>query len=710
MGTFTATTDGNWNASATWGNAGTPAVEGVDYPGPNDSFSIPNTVDVILPAGTWPSSGGYLLNHASSEIQAGGSLTFSDLAYMNTTGDGAFTADGKLQGGSVGSGITGHIFFTPATDGGAGLVLNGSGANAPTIVGLTKDHYATLDADIGDWATDGDAAYDQANLAVVTVTATPTGWKANDVCVVEPTGRTYSHWDVFMLSGDAADATLDVDGWNGTAPVYTSNDTVAGKPAWNHQGAGTPTQARGLVWNLTRSFKIASTDAAKRAYITIGATATVRLDYVEGYSLGSNTGTHPGILFSTTTGSATLTGTVIHDGYYNFYSASNVTSGSVSQANCIGWLSSAQHGWIIGAMTFSGAGAVTLTSCLSGNIQTASRYAFNIGDVGSTFPGCRAVGCVSRGFYMNEAAAIADGILDNTVSHSNGDANYYFIAGYGLTTTDIASPISWRSATYNYYDTLTASATSGKIWLTSPASFGAGTGGFLVWGSGLVLTSPNQVEDSLAGAGAKSLVSYGGTVSVSQGSLNGYITLQADSHITVNNATWTNFAAPTFTAADAAFGPYLLSFRHNTAEDDHRGYFKYGNILSEATVRHTASGLSWRFTPTGGVGTWFRVPTSTPFTFKAAVDKNVAVTLKAWVKLHASYDGTAKPRIVALGGLLQGVAADVVGDSHSGGADWEQLTVALSGASTPTETGVIEFTVEGAGTAGGFYVDDVTKA
>jgi hypothetical protein len=288
-------------------------------------------------------------------------------------------------------------------------------------------------------------------------------------------------------------------------------------------------------------------------------------------------------------------------------------------------------------------------------------------------------------------------MLDGASAHSNGGANFYFNAGFGATTTDIAAPVSWRSATYNYQN-----PAAGKLWITSPVSFGAGNGGVYGAASSLVLTTPNQIADSLAGASTLTGLAYNGNLYVVGGALNYIWTVRGDSRIIVNNATWTNFAAPTFVTADTPDGPYLLSFRHNTSENDHRMYFKYGNILSNSTTRHTSSGLSWQHNPTGGTTTWFRPCLSI---IKVGCRAGVELTIRAWVLQSSTYNGTSAPRLVVLGGLVQGIATDMVGDSWSGTSDvtWKQLTVTVN----PTENGIVEAIVEGQGTAGSFYVDDV---
>ena len=56
MALFTATVTGNWNEAATWGHTGSPAVEGVDYPGNGDTFQVSAGITVTV-GGLYPASG-----------------------------------------------------------------------------------------------------------------------------------------------------------------------------------------------------------------------------------------------------------------------------------------------------------------------------------------------------------------------------------------------------------------------------------------------------------------------------------------------------------------------------------------------------------------------------------------------------------------------------------------------------------------------------
>ena len=146
----------------------------------------------------------------------------------------------------------------------------------------------------------------------------------------------------------------------------------------------------------------------------------------------------------------------------------------------------------------------------------------------------------------------------------------------------------------------------------------------------------------------------------------------------------------------------FLSIRkyENTA-GDHRIFSYAGTILSESTVRHTASGLAWNLDPGQALVKLRLLPNN----FKAVVIANKEVTINVYVRKNAAYNGNAA-RLVLIGKVLTGIAADVI-DTHTAAVDdWELLEVK----GTPTENGALEFYVDCDGTAGNIYVDDFSIA
>ena len=81
------------------------------------------------------------------------------------------------------------------------------------------------------------------------------------------------------------------------------------------------------------------------------------------------------------------------------------------------------------------------------------------------------------------------------------------------------------------------------------------------------------------------------------------------------------------------------------------------------------------------------------------------ITITVGVYEDASYNGTNHPKITVLGNVLAGVS-ETSSAAHSGAEAWEQLSVQV----TPTESGNLQFVVEGQGSLGSYYVDDIAAA
>jgi hypothetical protein len=134
-----------------------------------------------------------------------------------------------------------------------------------------------------------------------------------------------------------------------------------------------------------------------------------------------------------------------------------------------------------------------------------------------------------------------------------------------------------------------------------------------------------------------------------------------------------------------------------------------GAINQETTIRHTASGYSWKLTPSSSKNKLVLpgVSHSGIDTFKVAVNSGSLVTITAYVYKDGSYNGN-EPRLVLLGGIVAsvGTGGTDVTDTATAASDeaWEGLQVTC----TPGEAGVLEFYVDCDGTGGNVYVDDIT--
>lgn len=136
-------------------------------------------------------------------------------------------------------------------------------------------------------------------------------------------------------------------------------------------------------------------------------------------------------------------------------------------------------------------------------------------------------------------------------------------------------------------------------------------------------------------------------------------------------------------SSNALHGEHIFR-NYNGVAGDHRSYVggTAGTIFSNTSVRHTASGLSWRFSPLSSSYIDFHIPLKKKIA-AVAVSANTLVTMTLWVYR----DNTGlNSYLVVPGGQIGGVSADVIATASGAINTWEQLTLTF----TPTETGVVE--------------------
>ena len=134
----------------------------------------------------------------------------------------------------------------------------------------------------------------------------------------------------------------------------------------------------------------------------------------------------------------------------------------------------------------------------------------------------------------------------------------------------------------------------------------------------------------------------------------------------------------------------IFSHNHDQTANNHWIFTDGGTINSQTTVRHTASGVAWKFAITSA-NRASNYPLNLSIA-KIAVTANNLVTVKVWVYKDSAAGVGAK--LVCKGGQIAGVAADVTATAADVLQTWEELTITF----TPTEAGVVE--VEG----WGYYV------
>jgi len=145
----------------------------------------------------------------------------------------------------------------------------------------------------------------------------------------------------------------------------------------------------------------------------------------------------------------------------------------------------------------------------------------------------------------------------------------------------------------------------------------------------------------------------------------------------------------------------IFSNKHDQTADNHWIFTDGGTINSQTTIRHTASGIAWKLSPTSADrSSTYPLDLSIA---KIAVAANALVTVKCWFYKDSAAGITAK--LICRGVQIAGVAADVVATAADVLNTWEELTITF----TPTEAGVVEIEAWAyGGTANSVYVDDMT--
>jgi hypothetical protein len=140
--------------------------------------------------------------------------------------------------------------------------------------------------------------------------------------------------------------------------------------------------------------------------------------------------------------------------------------------------------------------------------------------------------------------------------------------------------------------------------------------------------------------------------------------------------------------------------KHGQVIDMHKLYYNADTMESEATIRHTASGISWKCTVGASTTSLPWWPARFPIT-QIAVAASSEVTVSAWLRrTHANLICGLECR----GGQIGNVTSDVQDPMTAAADTWEQLTVQF----TPDEAGVVEINVYAYGGNYSVYVDDLT--
>lgn len=131
----------------------------------------------------------------------------------------------------------------------------------------------------------------------------------------------------------------------------------------------------------------------------------------------------------------------------------------------------------------------------------------------------------------------------------------------------------------------------------------------------------------------------------------------------------------------------------------HKQYVNGGLIVSDTSVTHGDSVISWRISPTSLLrDIYWPVELSIA---KIAVNEDSPVTVTAWFRRD---DTNATANLICKSGQLAGITVDATDTMTAGAGNWEQLSITF----TPTAKGVVEILAQAyGGTIYNVWVDDM---
>lgn len=650
---------------------------------------------------------------AALTIGKGGTLTFgtstSTAYYLKLSGDLIVYSSGTFNVGTVGTPIprisTAVLEFDPVADGGMGL--NVRNISTVSLEGLSRTSaknfsWCLLNSDVA------------ANATTLNVD-TNTGWLDNDVIAVSSTTRTATQAEQGTLNGNAGSSSLTVDGFTGTAGGVL-----------NAHGGGGTTDVVAEVVLLTRNVIVRSATSTIMSYVGVSATAIFDSQWVEFYYVGANSNGKGGVETATTTGTFNMQYCSIHDCEVGGLTVTATSSVGVTVSNVVLYNINTNNTASTLGVSFIASSPSSMDSCVIISAKAGSNTgAVSIGNTG-VFTNNRISSCTITTSVF-PTLQINPGTVYQTISgnivHSNNGRGVCLSGFSSFNGGTISSMKVWRNSSLGVTGGINNSQVlAGKIVLDSWRIFGNATSNISftdaneLYPTILVLKSC-QIDGDASFSTANGINRNAGTpygypvylINCLFGTVTTHST--ADILVSVNSiaqiyAFNTNFASATPISGlinSNLHSGFLRSQKDGQSSTTFKSTFKDGVILNNTTTRHTASGYSWKMTPTNASYKLI-LPGPTDYdTFKVAVNANSAVTITGYVQKDGSYNGNA-PRLVLVGSLIAGIASDVTYSMTVASGNWEQFSVTA----TPTEAGVLEFYFDCDGTAGNVYVDDIS--
>lgn len=304
------------------------------------------------------------------------------------------------------------------------------------------------------------------------------------------------------------------------------------------------------------------------------------------------------------------------------------------------------------------------------------------------------------------------GVSNGTFTFSNIDRNYggNLSVGYSATSACINNQIYFQSTTT---DSLTVSSTN-----YAPLQIVDGTNNIIklidVSSGASIPISGGQYAIAITGNGYNNQI-VGGTIS---GTTAAVFVLGSAITVLQNTTLASGTAVLTPTANGGKDYPITRWQNYNNSSTDHRVFLNKdastdynGSIATDATIRHTASGFSWKLTGGNTPVAWFTRDIELPIGQFAVKDVNTTYNVKVWV-YPTSASSTVKLRVYYSSShniLVAGPNYTETTAASTTATTWTQITLPLvvPAGATP---GVYSVSVIGGSltnaTPRSLYVDD----
>lgn len=529
-------------------------------------------------------------------------------------------------------------------------------------------------------------------------TADSTGWKNGDKIAIASTGRPGSS-ETTTLTADASGTTLTI----GASTVTT-----------DHSGTS-PTQAE--IINLTRNVKIRGISTVNSAYIFIDTTATVDLDYVEINNMGSGNSNKRGIDIQTTTGNCDIQ----YCGLYTFKSDGNcfifnLTGASVNNIT-LGHNVSYDADQVHLIVPTTTGTAITIDHCIF--MKNANGSIVSINDVGITYTNNTAISGNS-GVLLTESAAVTGTFTGNT-SHSCSGIGQRINNIQGITTGSIGTLTVWNNnSTGLQFNTIAK-----KILIDTVTAFGNNAINIQLSTSEDIYLVELRLANLTINAGTTNVATVGLELeSVYQGKIIidssnfGVTTTHSSGDIQIATAsvrvqmvlrnTKLNSSTPISSISNLRMGSYIAEEKYSNTSGNNRIQFAYDNGIVGKLERDASI---FDVTPSIKITPASASLKCESTRFRAAVANGQSLTASIKVRESVVGDGVAyngnKLRLILAANPAIGVSSDTVLATATG-ADVGSFETISGATPSANDNGVMEFFIDGDGTAGFFNIDTLS--